>query len=171
MLVDPDPPPALAREAATLGRPRGSLAGRFLSSQDERRERASGVVTAMLHVLIMDLPELQADVLAALVGAEPDMLVVGRGVGPDGLARSIEELLPDVVVMPRFRGESDTDALVGLAAWPHVGVIVLNETSGTIVRVAVVPNEGSWPARIIATIRTAAPQHVARHRLETDHPS
>ena len=126
-------------------------------------------VTTLLRVLITDLPDLQADVLATLVGAEPDMLVVGRGAGPDWLARRVEDLKPDVVVIPRPLGERDADALLLLAAWPQVGVVALDETSGTIARVALVPDDDGWPARVIATIRTAAPQHVARHRLEADH--
>jgi chemotaxis response regulator CheB len=125
----------------------------------------------VLRVLIADLPDLQADVLTALVDAEPDMLVVGRGVRHDGVLRSIEALTPDVVVMPPTHGDDDADTLVGLAAWPNVGVIVFNETSGTIVQIAVVPEGDSWPARVVATIRAAAPQQAARHRLNADRPS
>jgi hypothetical protein len=124
-----------------------------------------------VRVLITDLPGLQADVLATLVSAEPDMLVVGRGVEPDGFARSIVDLTPDVVVMPRRLGECDADPLVLLAAWPPVGVIALDETSGTIARIALVPNNESWPARVISTIRTAAPRQDARHRRHADRPT
>jgi len=122
-------------------------------------------VTAVLRVLIADLPDLQADVLAILVGAETDMLVVGRGVGPHRLGGSAEDLMADVIVMPRLLGGCDSDALLFLAERPNVGVIALDETSGTIAQVALVRGDETWPARVITAIRTAAPQHVARHRL------
>jgi hypothetical protein len=117
---------------------------------------AKGVV----RVLLADLPDLQADVLAALVGQEPDMVVVGRVVRKDGHRRfttSLRKLAPDVVVLPRADGPVAADVMAGLAVSPEVGVITLDERSGMIARVTFLPDGDSWPAGVIDTIRTAAP--------------
>ena len=124
-----------------------------------------------LRVLIADLPDLQADVLAMLVAAEPDMVVVGRGVPPTDLRSSIEALAPDVVVVTPALGLDRVESLLSLAERPDVGVIAIDERSGTITRIAVVPDGISWPAKVIGTIRTAAPRHDARHRARLPGPS
>jgi hypothetical protein len=117
-----------------------------------------------VRVLIADLPDLQADVLAKLVAAEPDMVVVGRVVASADLRSSIDALAPDVVVVAPTLGRDCPDFLLSLAGRPDVGVIAIDERSGTITRIAVVPDGTSWPSKVIGTIRTAAPQHGARHR-------
>ena len=125
-------------------------------------------MTSVLRVLIADLPELQTDVLAALVGGEPGMVVVGRDISPDSLERSIVRLAPDVVVVSRPLRDRDARVLSSLTDLPEVGVIALDASSGTIARVALVPDRREWTTRVIETIRTAGPRHDARHRLPTD---
>ncbi len=113
--MDPARAPSFAREVVTPGDHRRNLARVPGNSHDERREHARDVMTSLLRVLIADLPDLQADVLATLVGAEPDMLIVGRGAGPEGLVRDIKDLAPDVVGMARSLGEATRSRY---SSWP-----------------------------------------------------
>jgi len=112
-----------------------------------------------VRVLIADLPDLQADVLARLVRAEPDMVVVGGG-EPAPFAR-VPDLAPDVVlVSPRQLALALTEgaqpSLIGLGR-PGVGVLAVDAVSGTIIHAVVVPDEPSWPAKVVAAIRGATP--------------
>jgi hypothetical protein len=111
------------------------------------------------RVLIAGLPDLQADVLATLVRAEPDMVVVGvRGSGP--LPRGPELEADVVLVPPGYLAHALTEraqpSLVGLAR-SGVELLAVDAASGNIFRAAVAPDEQSWSHKVIAAIRDATP--------------
>jgi hypothetical protein len=122
---------------------------------------------AVLRVLIADLPDLQADVVAKLVAAEADMVVVGRGISLTGSLTLVETLAPDVILVAAPLTEEKTAALQSLGGHPEVSVLAIDGATGTITRVTVFRDGGRWPSELIAAIRTAGPSHEARHRLDT----
>lgn len=123
---------------------------------------ATGSDAVLVRVLIYDLPDLQADVIARLVSDQPDLVVVGDGEA-EPLAR-LDDLSPDVVIVsPLLNGHSG-QALARLRSAGDVGVLAIDATRGEIVRVVIVPDDHAWPEKVVDAIRSAAPQRTARHR-------
>ena len=124
----------------------------------------------VVRVLIADLPGLQSDVLARLVEAEPDLVVVGSGQSLERFA----EIEADVLLLsprqltPALSGSRR--AGIGNVAPIEVGVLAVDATEGTIVRVVVVPDEDDWPRTVVAAIRSVAPYRTARHRRDLGPP-
>ena len=114
---------------------------------------------AVLRVLIADLPDLQADVVARLVAAEADMVVVGRGIPARGLLGPVETLDPDVILVTAPLSEENAAAVLGLDSHPEVSILAINGATGTITRVTVVRDGDNWPSKLVAAIRTAGPRH------------
>ena len=83
----------------------------------------------MIRVLVADDQALARNGLAALLGLEPDIEVVGRAAGGDEALRLAQQLAPDVacldIRMPGRTGIEVTRALAGPDAVVPVPVLVL----------------------------------------------
>lgn len=117
-----------------------------------------------VRVLISDLPDLQADIVARLVSDQPDMVVVGER-GADSLAE-LEQLSADVILVSPTVGGDEGRTLARLHASADSGVLAIDTTRGWILGVVTVPNDHAWPEKIIAAIRSAAPDRSPRHRRQ-----
>ena len=107
---------------------------------------ATGSDAVLVRVLIYDLPDLQADVVARLVSDQPDMVVVGDGEA-DPLAR-LDYVSPDVVIVsPLFDGHSG-QSLAQLRSAGDFGVLAIDAMRGEIVRVVIVPEDYAWPEKV-----------------------
>ena len=121
---------------------------------------------AVIRVLIADAPALQGDIVAGLVAAEPDMVVVGSG--DTAPLSHLAELSPDVILLSSEQFASALTADDGAALTdleqPGVGVLVMAARQGNIVRAEVDRDEQAWPDKLVEAIRSAAPNLTARHR-------
>lgn len=124
--------------------------------------RMAGVATRsdVVRVLISDLPDLQADIMAKLVSDQPDMVVVAQ---TDSDAE-LDHPSADVILVARTPGGDDYPALARLRPSADYGVLAVDASRGDIMGVVTVPGDHAWPDRIIEAIRSAAPDHSPRHR-------
>ena len=126
--------------------------------------RMAGVATrsGVVRVLISDLPDLQADIVARLVSDQPDMVVVVEH--ETDSHTELDHPSADVILVARQMGGDAYEKLARLRSSADCGVLAIDAAHGDIMGVVTIPDDRAWPDKIIAAIRSAAPDHSPRHR-------
>jgi DNA-binding NarL/FixJ family response regulator len=80
-----------------------------------------------IGILLVDMPRMLHDVVATIVGAEPDLAVVATGVSPEALVDRVQRDRPEVVVLSDDSGSPPALCDELLSRFPDLAVVAIEE--------------------------------------------
>jgi DNA-binding NarL/FixJ family response regulator len=80
-----------------------------------------------IRILLVEMPRMLRDVIAAILGVEQDVCVVAEGVTTEAIAEHVERERPDVVVLCEESGSPPAICEELLSRFPRLAVVSLED--------------------------------------------